>query len=264
MPEMPHRTGGYPLERIQRIADLQAGNYWFESRNRLIIWALQRFFPGARTLLEVGCGTGFVLQGLAHAFPSLRLTGADYLEAALDVARARVPGATFIHADAHTRLAGSADVVGAFDVLEHIPDDAGALREIAAHARPGGGVIVTVPQHPWLWSAADERVHHVRRYTRAELVAAVEASGLRVRYVTSFVALLLPVLALRRRLGTQRQDDSDVGDLRVGPVKNAALAAVLAAERALLRARVKFAAGGSLLLVAEKPVPQPARRALKT
>ena len=48
------------------------------------------------------------------------------------------------------------DVVGAFDVLEHVDDDGLVLAQMHQATKPGGGIIVSVPQHPWLWSAVDE------------------------------------------------------------------------------------------------------------
>ena len=168
-PEMSVAEGGFPQDGFDRIAPLEPGNYWFESRNRLIIWAMLRYFPDAATFLDVGCGTGFVLLGLHAAFPRLRLTGLDAAVAGLDIARSRVPSASFLQRDARDLDARDAfDVVGAFDVLEHIPDDIGVLAHLYRAVRPGGGVLVAVPQHRWLWSRVDELGHHVRRYQRRE------------------------------------------------------------------------------------------------
>ena len=66
------------------------------------------------------------------------------------------------------------DVVGAFDVLEHIVEDEDVLGQMFKATRPGGGLLVTVPQHPFLWSASDEHAMHQRRYSRAELRRKVE------------------------------------------------------------------------------------------
>lgn len=251
--ESPTRetAGGYPADRLCRVAAVQDGHYWFESRNRLLTWAFDRFFAGAGDFLEVGCGSGFVLQAFRRAFPVLRLTGSDALQPALDIAGARVPDALFIHGRAQD-LAPPAtiDVAGAFDVLEHIEDDRAVLQRMAAMVRPGGGVMITVPQHRWLWSAADERVYHVRRYRRRELIERVTAAGLQVEYVTSFVSLLLPLMVLSR--WRARSVSGETRGLDVSPRLNALLTAILSMERRLIVSGVTFAAGGSLLLVARK------------
>jgi SAM-dependent methyltransferase len=251
--EYPARptAGGYPVERVDRIAAAQAGHFWFESRNRLLIWAFRRFFPGAGDFLEIGCGSGFVLQAFRRAFPSLRLTGTDYLQPALDIAVARVADARFIRGEAqHVAPPVPVDVVGAFDVLEHIEDDLAALQRMVAIVRPGGGVMITVPQHRWLWSATDERACHVRRYRRGELVERVTAAGLRVEYVTSFVSLLLPLMAASRWRARSVAGESE---LQVSAHVNGILTAIQSVERRLIESGVRFPAGGSLLLVARKP-----------
>src|SRR5207245_7859412 len=145
------------------------------------------------------------------------------------------------------------DVLGAFDVLEHIDDDGAVLAQMFQAARRGGGILLTVPQHPWLWSSVDAHARHKRRYTRRQLVDKVPRAGFTVARATSFVSLLLPVM-LASRLGRRagRRADDPLPELRVGGAVNAALAAVLGAERALIECGVSFPAGGSLLVVARK------------
>ncbi len=149
------------------------------------------------------------------------------------------------------------DVVGAFDVIEHIAQDVTVLTEIGRALRPGGVLLLTVPQHPALWSLQDDHAFHVRRYTRTGLRRRIEAAGLEVVWTTSFVSLLLPMLAasrLRMR-GRGRADPFDVtAELRHRPVVNGALERVMRIELALIRRGVSFPAGGSLLAVVRKPI----------
>lgn len=245
------RAGGYPAGRLHHVAAVQDGHYWFESRNRLLTWACNRFFPEAGDFLEVGCGSGFVLQAFRRAFPALRLTGSDFLQPALDIAGSRVPDARFILGEAQAVAPPAmVDVAGAFDVLEHIVDDDAVLQRMAAVVRPGGGVMITVPQHPWLWSATDERACHVRRYRRRELIDRVTAAGLQVEYVTSFVSLLLPLMVVSRWRARRAAGESE---LQVTAPVNGVLMAIMSVERRLIVSGGTFAAGGSLLLVARKP-----------
>jgi len=78
-------------------------------------------------------------------------------------------------------------------------DDELVLSEMFRATKPGGGIIVTVPQHQFLWSVVDEHAFHKRRYSRVDLVSKVERAGFRVARVTSFVSLLLPLMLLSRR-----------------------------------------------------------------
>lgn len=101
------------------------------------------------------------------------------------------------------RLAELFDVVGAFDLIEHIADDEVALRAIHRAVRDGGGVVIAVPQHPWLWSQTDVIAHHVRRYRRGELEDKIRRAGFRVAFSGSFTCLLLPLMVTGRMLARQ-------------------------------------------------------------
>lgn len=79
--------------------------------------------------------------------------------------------------------------IGAFDVLEHIEQNEKVLSNLHLGLKPGWALLLTLPQHPRLWSIADEHACHVRHYTRAELIGKVELAGLSVEYLTSFVSL---------------------------------------------------------------------------
>ncbi|WP_306598491.1 bifunctional 2-polyprenyl-6-hydroxyphenol methylase/3-demethylubiquinol 3-O-methyltransferase UbiG [Geothrix sp. 21YS21S-2] len=246
---------GFSKAAFQDLAGQEARHFWFRSRNRLIAWALGRHAPRPGTFLEVGCGTGFVLQGLAALFPSTRFTGAEFHVEGLPFAAKRVPGADFLQLDAR-RLPFEAefDVIGLFDVLEHIPEDDQVLVAVAAAVKPGGTVMVTVPQHPWLWSVVDEKASHVRRYTRAMLLDRLAGAGLRPVLATSFVSLLLPLLVQVRRR-RDREAFEPLAEFEIAPWKNTLLALVMALERLLIKAGVRWPWGASLLVVARRPGP---------
>lgn len=241
-------------EAFDRLVRGEPGHFWFEERRRLIAWAVQRYFPEAESFCEMGCGTGFVLEGLARAQPHLKLTGIDRYPQGLMYAAKRLPGVNLHQGDVLAASSlGPFDVVGCFDVLEHIPDDQRAVQELARAVRPGGGLVLTVPQHPRLWSAADQIGHHQRRYIRAELQHRVESVGLVCRRTTSFVSFLLPVLLMRRRAGLTRE--AALAELHPSGPANAVGRLLLRLERSLIARGVSFPCGGSLLVVATKARP---------
>lgn len=253
-PELAGGGDGFDPALFAELARLEARNFWFRARNRLIVWALRRFFGDARSLLEIGCGTGFVLSGIAAALPHFRLAGSEADAGGLGFAARRVSGAELMQMDAR-RIPFEAefDVVGAFDVIEHIEDDRAVLREMHRAARPGGGILLTVPQHPFLWSEYDVRARHVRRYRARELREKVLDAGFEIVTMASFVSLLLPLMMLSRLAQRAPKSDYDpLVELRLPGWLNALLEAVLDLERRLIRAGVRFPAGGSLLLVANK------------
>jgi SAM-dependent methyltransferase len=119
------------------------------------------------------------------------------------------------------------DAVVAFDVLEHIEDDVTAVAEVRRVLRPGGAFLVAVPVDMRLWSAHDEAVGHVRRYDRAGLLGLLADGGFRIEEVRSWMVLLRPAVALRRR-------SSNGSDLQALPgIVNAGLRSVVALERYL-------------------------------
>ena len=253
-PEHARGASGYDPAYFAELARLEAGNFWFRARNRLIAWAIARHFCGARSLLEVGCGTGFVLAGVAAAFPALKLAGSEAASTGLAFAAARVPGASLMQMDARRiPFRGEFDLVGAFDVIEHIEDDRAVLAELRAAAVPGGGVLITVPQHPALWSEYDARAGHVRRYRASELSSRVVGAGLEIVRMTSFVTVLLPLMYLSRL--AQRAPGAGyypLAELRIAPWLNWPLEQALSLERLLIRAGINLPVGGSLLVVARR------------
>lgn len=236
------------------LAALEENNFWFRARNRLIIWALQHYAPAFRDFLEVGCGTGYVLQGVATAFPGAHICGTEAQTEGLEFAAARVPRATFLQMDArHMPFDREFDVIGAFDVIEHISEDEAVLAQMHRALRPGGNLLLTVPQHPFLWSEYDVRAHHVRRYTGSELRQKLARAGFEIVKMSSFVSVLLPLMMLSRLTRRPESPDYDpLAELRIGRVTNTLLELALDAERAVIRAGLPLPFGGSLLAVARR------------
>jgi len=244
----------FPAEGFARLAAREDANYWFRTRNRLIVWALRRHFPGIRDYLEVGCGTGYVLGAVEAAFPAAATVGSEAHMAGLECAARRVRRSRLLQMDAaRIPFRDEFDAIGCFDVLEHIEEDRGVLAQCFFALRRGGGIVLTVPQHPFLWSAADEYAKHARRYTREDLLSKLRATGFRPLLVTSFVALLFPLLLAvrRRRRHLDASYDPDT-EFAVGRGVNALLEGVLDLERQLIRLGLRFPFGGSLLVVARK------------
>ncbi|HNU76051.1 MAG TPA: methyltransferase domain-containing protein, partial [Deltaproteobacteria bacterium] len=248
---------GFDSGSYRHLARLEAKNFWFRSRNRLLIWALRRCFPDAERFLEIGSGTGFVLSGIRREFPKMKITGSDIYPQGLDYARERVSDAAFLHMDACAiPFEDEFDVIGAFDILEHIQDDALALREMYRAVHRGGGIVLTVPQYMWLWSAQDKAAFHVRRYSRGRLLKRVEEAGFTVGYMTSFITFLFPLLAVSRLCSRwmNRHDGAHdwTRELNLNPAANTLFEAICNAELFFVKKGVKMPAGGSLLCIGIK------------
>jgi len=252
-PDFAVQGARFKAEDFGRLARLESGNFWFRSRTELIVWALRRYFPLAESFLEIGCGTAFVLSGIAAAKPTLRLTGTEIFCQGLEFASARVPRAELVQMDArHIPYVSEFDAIGAFDVLEHIAEDEDVLRNVAKALKPSGGLLLTVPQHEFLWSEDDELAEHVRRYKASDLRSKVEGAGFRIVRATSLVSLLLPLMFISRRRKRRPGAGDPNPELTLGRRLDRWLERVMRLELHLIRAGINAPAGGSLLLVAVK------------
>ena len=102
---------------------------------------MQRHAPAFTDFLEIGCGTGYVLQGIAAAFPQARLCATEAQTEGLQFAAARVPRATFLQMDARRMpFDREFDAIGAFDVIEHIAEDEAVLTQAHRALRPGANL----------------------------------------------------------------------------------------------------------------------------
>lgn len=244
---------GYDPAYFAELARLEGGHFWFVQRNRIIAAFANRFFPETRRYLEVGCGTGFVLQGLQQRFPEWRVWGSELHAKGLEFAAQRLPGARFLQMDARRiPFEDEFDLVGSFDVLEHIPEDEAVLASMHSALRPGGGLLLTVPQHPWLWSSQDEAAHHVRRYRQGELEAKLEQAGFSILRTTSFVTLLLPMM-LASRIGNRLAGDSDpMREVRIGAFANLLGSFGMRFDRMLIAMGINLPIGGSRIIAARR------------
>lgn len=245
---------GFNDDLFPLLEKIETKHFWFNRRNQLILWALRTYFPSCRTMIEIGCGTGYVLQAVHRAFPNIELCGSEQASAGLKVASKRLPATSLMQMDARNiPFENEFDAIGCFDVIEHIGDDETVLREMHKAVKPGGGIIITVPQHPRLWSQFDVMSGHKRRYTRQELIAKVSNAGFTVIRTTSFITLLLPALMIVRLHSHLTRQASPLGMLKAMPeTANALCNMITGLETCAIKAGVSFTNGSSLLLIAKK------------
>jgi len=228
--------------------------WWYRAVHARLLDALADR-PGADgPLLDAGCGTGGFLARLAEAQPGRALVGLEYNpEAAVRAARksgAAVTAGTVNALPFPDACFGAAVSV---DVLCHMAvDQPAALAELKRVLKPGGTLVLNLPAFEWLRSAHDARVHTARRYTAEGIRAALEAAGFRDVSARYWNSLLLPLMALQRKvLARNPEGKSDVGHLP--PLLDAAFHATTRVERALARLGLRYPAGGSVMAVATRP-----------
>jgi SAM-dependent methyltransferase len=239
------------MERIvyERMAELDERHWWYRARRQILSDLIRRriALPRDARILEIGCGTGHNLQMLAK-FGEAEGIELDPEARAIAAARFGKP----IGASPLPRLEGVSDaafdLVAVLDVIEHVDEDRESLETIARKLKPGGRILITVPAHPWMWSAHDTVNHHKRRYTAKALRAVIEQAGLRVELLSPFNSLLFPLAAAARLAGRIAGKDSSDDAMPPRPI-NALFEAIFGLERYAL-GRVPFPPGVSLVAIA--------------
>lgn len=245
-------------EQLYRaFAAIEDEHWWFVARRKIIGRLIARWVPAGSTIVDVGCGTGGFLADLQVRY---RIRGIDPSPLALDACRARGLASVFegTATDASTWGPRPVDGVTLLDVIEHLDDDAAALRAARAAVAPGGHVIVTVPAYQWLWSEHDESNQHRRRYTAGMLRRCHELAGLQPLQLGYFNTVLFP-LAVAQRAAAKLGLLHDPLRLPPAPI-NKAFERIFASEAAVVsRTRRAFPLGLSVVCVST-PVGDTAAR----
>jgi SAM-dependent methyltransferase len=239
------------MERIvyDRMAELDERLWWYRARRKVLASLIARriTLPKHARLLEIGCGTGHNLPMLARFG---EVDGVELDPEAREIAANRVgrPIGASALPDLPDVPDHSYDLIAVLDVIEHVDEDVRSLRMIATKLRPGGRVLITVPAHPWMWSAHDVVNHHKRRYSAETLRRLIHEAGLAVELLSPFNSLLFPIAAGARLAGRLMGRDSSDDTLPPAPV-NALFETIFGLERYAI-GRVPFPPGVSLVAIA--------------
>ena len=225
---------------VRKLVALEADHWWYRERRHLLRRRVPGLAPGrALDVGAAGGGNTKVLESLGWDVLALEWTTEG-------AAVARERGLTVVRADAQALPVADASVelVTTLDVLEHLPDDRRAAAEIHRVLRPGGVLVAAVPVDQRLWSEHDVAVGHERRYAPVEFLDLLRGAGLEIVEARSWMVLLRPVVAHRRK----RSRGSDLD--QVHPVVNAGLTTLVRLERLL---PVGGTPGVSLFVTARRP-----------
>ena len=234
-----------------RMRALEQTHWWFAARRQILAAEIARLsLPASARILEVGCGPGGNLAMLS-GFGAVQALEPDPESRAHAAERSGLSIHAGLLPDGLPDLGAPFDLVAAFDVVEHVEDDAGAVAALAGLVKPGGFLVTTVPACPWMWSEHDVQHHHKRRYGLPAYRRLFEAAGLRVRRATHFNTVLFPPIAAARlaKTLTGRRGGSD--DSEPPEALNGLLRRLFAFETRLLR-HVDLPFGVSILLIAER------------
>lgn len=238
-----------------QFADIEGDHWWFQGRRHVVASVLDHHLDpggaGSRRILDVGCGTGEMVDML-RAFGSV--TALDAAPEAVAYCRRRFGD------DVDVRLGaipdgvpdGPFDLVSAFDVIEHLDDDRGAVERFRAALAPGATLAVTVPAFGFLWGPHDVLAGHRRRYRPAELSSLLSSGGLVVDRWSCFNTWLFPAVAAVRTVRRRRSPEPRSDFRMPPPALNRALLRLLASEAPVV-ARRSVPVGVSIVALAHRP-----------
>ncbi len=237
---------------FDRMDSQEEVHWWFSARRTIIRTTIERMIdlPDEARILEAGCGTGGNLEMLS-GFGALRAFELDAPARERAVEKSGIAVVEGALPDNVPFEGETFDLIGLFDVLEHVEQDEPALAALAGRLAPEGRILLTVPAFPWLWSAHDERHHHFRRYTRASIAEVAGRAGLSVANSFYFNTALFPVAVAARAV--KRATNSDAPDDTLpSAFVNGTLRTVFAAERHLI-GRLPMPVGLSLCAILKAP-----------
>jgi SAM-dependent methyltransferase len=255
-------SGGYDPSFFDELAAIEDRHFWFRARNRLISefsrTISSQLKPGY-LVLEVGCGTGNVLRALKKACQNGKVVGLDLWLDGLRHAQTR-SSAFLVQGDVRNCPFGkSFDLIGMFDVLEHVPEDLETLSALRSLLGPGGKLLLTVPAHQYLWSYFDEAALHCRRYSCDEIRRKLTAAGFEVEFLSQYMASIWPLVWVFRRMNGRSQPSHPSSartraakEFRVIPVVNNILLFLLNLEVRWLASGYRLPIGSSLIVIARR------------
>ncbi|UCC39064.1 MAG: methyltransferase domain-containing protein [Candidatus Aminicenantes bacterium] len=266
----PHRNGiisfvdeneekvGYKNSYFFELREVEDKHFWFKARKKLILYCVkkycQRIINSKHKMLEIGCGNGSVLQYLKEN--GIDCQGGDLFIEGLKIYRemAEVP---LYQVDAlNLPFREYFDIIGLFDVIEHIDEDRKVLKEAYKALKSNGKILITVPTYKKLWGRYDKLSFHKRRYSKTELIIKLRNAGFAIEKISYFVSLIFPVLLLFRyfhNIKGKNQSDEEFlkKEIQIMPLLNRVFLWILEIEIKLINL-LHFPFGSSLLAIARK------------
>lgn len=146
------------------------------------------------TILEVGCSSGYMLERIQKAMPNATLMGADVVHEPLLKLTERLPNVPLLRFDmVNCPLPDqSVDAIVMLNVLEHIKEDAAALKQVFRILKPGGVAIIEVPAGPHLYDPYDKILMHYRRYILSDLCQLAKNQGFQIKHKSHLGFFLYP------------------------------------------------------------------------
>jgi SAM-dependent methyltransferase len=220
-------------------------SWWYKGRTFVIRRLLKKYFqPGGEAqLLDMGAGYGALFEALS---PFGKVDAYEIEASAAVICKERGYVGVYTDETAIRERKGAYQVIGAFDVIEHVQDDLNFIRTLHSLIAPQGILVATVPAFQFLWTVHDEESHHFRRYTKKSFVKIIEDGGFEVLYKSYWNFFLFPAAILMRIFRRSGNEG-----LTPGGIVNSILKRTVFFESSLMPP-MSWPWGTSVLVVAKK------------
>jgi len=251
-PDINEIYENYHAKGLDTLYKSEQKHFWFKNRRALILKAFKKYVSTADQIIEIGAGTGRIARELMNN--GYKVQVGEIHSSGLEYAKSYGVEERYQFDLLRAPFLEHFDVVGMFDVLEHLDDEL-AVQKIHQILKAGGKVILTVPAHMWLWNRHDALAFHKKRYEVKELQNLFEKNGFRILQAHHFFVSLIPLLYLRKLInpddGTPPRTEEYKKEFKEPWLINWLLNLILKFENQVVSI-IKPKIGGSILLVAQK------------
>ncbi len=251
---------------FKKLYQIEDRHFWFRARQAIVSALTKQItacFPQGYRVMEIGCGTGNLLRILESTCHNGIIFGLDLFWEGLAFAQLRTSaGLIQARAECMPFCNSQFDLIGMFDVLEHLENDEDILSSIQQMLKPGGKLLLTVPAHGDLWSSFDLIAHHQRRYEPSDLTAKLIKGGFSIEYISECMQALYPLAKLRRKAPIlldplSKEEEKKTRkrtsqEFAIMPVLNEIAYQILKMELKHIKQRKPIARGTSIIAIAQK------------
>ncbi len=259
-PDLMSEYSDYPNEGFEITEKVEEKSFWVRSRARILEREIRKILVNVHAsvkFLEIGCGTGFFLRQLT-SIKNIELTGSEIYINPLKYAKSKGSAVNFIQLNAcDIPFESTYNIIGAFDVIEHIDDDVSVIKNVHKALVEGGYFILTVPQYMFMWSYIDDLVKHKRRYSRQDILNKLVTNNFEIIFVSSFVFTLFPLMLIQRIMDRKpKATINTASDFKervdIPNWMNWMFNKIMKIDEFLIRLGISLPFGGSLLVVGRK------------
>jgi SAM-dependent methyltransferase len=202
-----HCNDQYDQADFSTLVQMQEKHFWYRGRHKFILSMLDKYCSNKNSCssaIDLGGGAGgwinYLHQYQATKFCNLAL--GDSSTVALSMASSILPPSVKkYHVDLmDLRMNAEWDAIFMLDVIEHLPDDLGAIEQARDALKPGGLLLITAPAFKKFWSYNDELALHLRRYSKADFEGLAKKASMQILDVRYFMFFLSPLYILSRKL----------------------------------------------------------------